>query len=334
MKDKQAKTVANAFLDYVCRYGCPENVVSDRGSEFTCNLFKEISSQLSFNLRYTTAFHPQSNGLTESFNKLLKNTLITLVQDDVRSWNAQLPCAVLALNMSYHPSIRNTPYYLFHGRAPPLQYSKLLKNNVINYSLEDDSPACVYGRLQKAFKDAFDSSKIATELNVKYRKATAKPLAVTDTVFLRNDAAKRGPYSKFKLCWLGPYTITKKLNDVNYEIKPIASRGPAQVVHINRLKAAKISKDNPFLGINNNSDMESENEPQTDVNIVDNEMSDSDEEESIIINLPTTKNKPKKNAHGYALRSMGPVASVLHNYVSPSILTMTLLIFVWLLLFT
>ena len=37
-------------------------------------------------------------------------------------------------------------------------------------------------------------------------------------------------------CWLGPYTITSKISDVNYEITSITSRGPAQVVHRNRIK--------------------------------------------------------------------------------------------------
>ena len=312
LRDKQANTVANAFLDFVCRYGCPEHIVSDRGTEFTSCIFKEITSLLSCKLHFTSSYHPQSNGMTEAFNKLLKNTLFSMVQNDVRTWDAQLPCAVLALNCSYHPSIKNIPFFLFYGRPPPLQYSQLLKNDVLNYSLTDDSPACVQGRLRKAFAEAYDASKQATELNQKYRKPTGKPFAEADIVFLRNDAAKRGPYSKFKPCWLGPFSVSKRINEVNYEIVPITSRGPSQIVHWNRLKAGKMSEGEPFLGLSNDKMFESRDIlTPLNQNTIESEIESSDDE--VVLNIPPTtrKNNRSKNTHPYALRSKGPVENLL-----------------------
>ena len=80
LPNKQSATVSKAFMDFVCRYGCPEHVVSDRGSEFTSNVFHELLKSLKSKLHLTTSFHPQSNGMTESFNKLLKNTLLLSFQ--------------------------------------------------------------------------------------------------------------------------------------------------------------------------------------------------------------------------------------------------------------
>lgn len=249
LRDKRAETVADAFLDYICRYGCPSHVVADRGSEFTSAIFKEVNALMNAKLHFTTAFHPQSNGMTESFNKLLKNTLFALVENDVKSWDDQLPCAVLALNCSYHPAIRQTPYYLFHGRHPPLQYSRLLNSATLDYSLTDESPKSRIARLKKAFSRALEASDDAHELNCRYKKVKMYPFAEGDVVFLRNDATRRGPHSKFRANWIGPFLINQKLTEVNFEIEPLYCHGQKKVVHMNRLKIARLSEDSPYLPV-------------------------------------------------------------------------------------
>ena len=116
LHNKKSETVGEAILDYVCRYGCPDHIVSDRGGEFTSQLFQELATQLKIKLHFTTAYNPIANGLTEAFNKTIKNTLHHLLLDDVHTWDVQLKFAILAMNSSFHPSVQNTPYYLFHGR--------------------------------------------------------------------------------------------------------------------------------------------------------------------------------------------------------------------------
>ena len=317
LPDKKAETVATEFLDYVCRYGCPEHIVSDRGSEFTAEIFKEIARQMKAKLHLTTSFHPQSNGLTESFNKLLKNTLHSLVQNDVKTWDEQLPCSVLALNCSYHPSIKNVPYTLFHGREPPIQYSELLKTSVLNYSLEDGTPKSLFARLQKAFNDAAEASREAHELNVKYRRPKVVVLNEGDTVFLKNDAAVRGPYSKFQPRWLGPFFIVRKISELNYEIKPLGEKGRKQVVHINRLKPAKLRESEPFLGMVSSSRPETviksvpgknrDKETVEEVNESDDSDDSSDGEGVCVRKL--TKVIRRKDTQKYQLRSRGPIVN-------------------------
>ena len=299
LPDKQSNTVTKAFLDYVCRYGNPECIVSDRGSEFTASTFKEVLDMLQIKLHLTTSFHPQSNGLTEAFNKLLKNTLCSMVQSDVKTWDEQLPCTVLALNCSYHPSIRNVPYYLFHGRDPPLHYSSLLNRNVLNYALNDDSPSCVFARLQKAFKEAQLASQNAHDKNVKYRKVKNCNFAIGDVVFLKNDSKARSAYSKFLPNWQGPYRITNIFNNVNAEIKPLFDKKKKLTVHFNRLKLAKMSEDEPYVC----DDPSTNVNPDKDKCTEKVETNSDDEDDNVII---IRKPKPFR----YALRSLGPPPDV------------------------
>lgn len=55
-------------------------------------------------------------------------------------------------------------------------------------------------------------------------------------LYLCNPANKLGLTKKCYNPWHGPYCVTKKLSDLNYEITD--PHGKRQVVHVNRLKKA------------------------------------------------------------------------------------------------
>ena len=247
LPNKHSETVADAFMDYICRYGCPEHIVSDRGGEFTAQVFSDLMKKLKMKTHLTTSYHAASNGMTEAFNKLIKNTLTPLVQDDYHTWDEQLPYAILALNTSFHQAVANTPYFLFFGREPSLPYSDLLGPGKLNYALGTERHEDGFERLRKAFLNAKEASDAAHERNVKYQTVRMVPFKVGDAVFLSNDSARRGPYSKFRPKWVGPLRITAEITPVNFQLEGIYSRREPQIVHANRLKLAKIQEAEPYL---------------------------------------------------------------------------------------
>ena len=73
LPDVSASTVANAFISlWVCRYGVPARLVTDRGAQFCGSLFRSLCTLLGANHAPTTAYHPQSNGLIERVHRKLK----------------------------------------------------------------------------------------------------------------------------------------------------------------------------------------------------------------------------------------------------------------------
>ncbi|KAJ8358385.1 hypothetical protein AAFF_G00010440 [Aldrovandia affinis] len=53
--------MARAFIDtWVARFGTPSDLSSDRGSQFTSELWAEVARALGVRLHHTTAFHPQA----------------------------------------------------------------------------------------------------------------------------------------------------------------------------------------------------------------------------------------------------------------------------------
>jgi hypothetical protein len=103
---------------------------------------------------------------------------------------------------------------------------------------------------QERSKDAFcrkrkpgsyrSKSEIFLEKDdVKYRrqrKTKPREFEVQDLVCLYHPTLKHGLSKKFAKPWSGPWQITKKIPDLNYEI--VDKKGKRQAVHVNRLKKA------------------------------------------------------------------------------------------------
>jgi hypothetical protein len=69
--DKLEDVVKFYVENIVCRFGVPKVLLSDRGSQFRSQLSKAIFQLMGSSPVNTTAYHPQTNGVTERFNKTL-----------------------------------------------------------------------------------------------------------------------------------------------------------------------------------------------------------------------------------------------------------------------
>jgi len=65
--------------------GLPHDIITDKGTLFTSDLWKETTGKLGIERRLSTAFHPQTNEQTERTNAILEQYLrayINYQQDD------------------------------------------------------------------------------------------------------------------------------------------------------------------------------------------------------------------------------------------------------------
>ena len=68
-------SVAEALLEVFSRVGFPEEILSDRGSQFTSSLVEEIGRLIRVKQLFTTPYNPRCNGLCERVNGILKEML-------------------------------------------------------------------------------------------------------------------------------------------------------------------------------------------------------------------------------------------------------------------
>ena len=67
---------ARAFIrHWLPRYGIPDDIVTDRGTQFAGGAWKELMTSLGIQSHSTTAYHPQGNGLVERMYRQLKGSL-------------------------------------------------------------------------------------------------------------------------------------------------------------------------------------------------------------------------------------------------------------------
>ena len=97
LNDITAAEVAEKFYrNWICRFGAPDILVSDQGTQFESSLFNEVLRRLGIDRRRIAPYHPQANGLIERAHSTFKNSL-KCIADKVQCWEKALPTALLAM---------------------------------------------------------------------------------------------------------------------------------------------------------------------------------------------------------------------------------------------
>ena len=239
LPNQEAETVVRVLEQIFARHGMPSVLITDQGRNFESHLVASMCQLFGIKKRRTTAYHPQTDGLYERFNAILKALLRMRVNQDKDDWDEQLPHALLAYRISKQSSTGVTPFKLLYGRDARLPLGidkkevKMKPTHGPAKYLEDLKKRqghlreIVRKRLQKAQeqqKQAYDA---------RHRSKQSKPLAIGETVLLKNFRAS-GLQEKF----LGPYIIVA-VRDGNYEIESLVDK-KRKIVHFNSLKPFKV----------------------------------------------------------------------------------------------
>jgi transposase InsO family protein len=56
-------------------HGVPEKIVSDRGTQFTSRFWERLHKTLDTQLRFSSTYHPQTDGQTERVNQIIEHML-------------------------------------------------------------------------------------------------------------------------------------------------------------------------------------------------------------------------------------------------------------------
>ncbi|QQP39551.1 Putative tick transposon, partial [Caligus rogercresseyi] len=119
-------TVARSFLEgWISRFGIPDILVSDRGTQFTSSLWMCVCKTLGITNKTTTSYHPESNGLIERFHRSLKTGLVARMLEEKENWMSALPIVLWGLRNSVpmDPGANNSPFQLLTGRPGSLASS-------------------------------------------------------------------------------------------------------------------------------------------------------------------------------------------------------------------
>jgi transposase InsO family protein len=100
----------------VCLHGVPKKIVSDRETQFTSKFWERLHETIDTQLRFNSAYHPQTDGQTKSVNQILEDMLRACALQYGRSWDKSLSYAEFSYNNSYQESLKLAPFEMLYGR--------------------------------------------------------------------------------------------------------------------------------------------------------------------------------------------------------------------------
>ncbi|UYV72436.1 K02A2.6-like, partial [Cordylochernes scorpioides] len=236
----ESMEVAKFFIeDVILKHGAPRELITDRGRNFTSSMISDLNNQCRITHRKTTAYHPQTNGLTERLNKTIADMLSMYVDVNHKDWDRILPFVTFAYNTAKQESTGFTPFFLVHGREAetPLDvlFPKLLPE-------DDDFIQTLGARAEEARKLARIHSMRSQGSNKHRYDAHHRNIIYQpgDLVWIFIPVRKVGYSEKLMRRYFGPYKVTRKISDVTYEVETFGNqqgrRKTKDLVHIGRMK--------------------------------------------------------------------------------------------------
>ena len=119
----EVEEATNCFYAHVWKHhGLPEFFVSDRGTQFTSDVWKHLCKMLKIDAKLSTAYHPETDGQTERVNAVMEHYLrayVNYMQDDWAKW---LPGAEFAANNAPSSTTLASPFLANSGQNPRLGF--------------------------------------------------------------------------------------------------------------------------------------------------------------------------------------------------------------------
>jgi transposase InsO family protein len=103
----------------ICRFGVPNRIITDNGSQFTSGVFQGYYEDLDIQICYASIAHPESNGQVERANVEILKGLKTRTYDGLKKhgikWIDELPCALWGNRTSPSRAMGETPFFMVYG---------------------------------------------------------------------------------------------------------------------------------------------------------------------------------------------------------------------------
>ena len=76
-------------------------LISDQASHFISKTIASLTEQFKIEHRKRVAYHPQSNGVIEAFNKILTRGLTKICNTDKDDWDEKIPIVLWKYRTAY-----------------------------------------------------------------------------------------------------------------------------------------------------------------------------------------------------------------------------------------
>ncbi|RCN39532.1 integrase core domain protein [Ancylostoma caninum] len=230
--DQKATTTEDIFGNrIVSRFGPPETLVTDQGTNYMSDIFRNTLKTLNVTRRTSTPYHHESNGQVERANRTIEELISIAVDQKNDQWDDVIHLMTHAYNFTDNTSTKYSPHLIVHGREPNNAFRLALQLPSKTFISEDDYVEQLISTLQNVWKDV-EHNIATTQQTQKYHYDLRKRVTPTDfktgqQVLIRKDV---GP--KIAPKFEGPFPIV----DIERPNTTVKDGRRLRTIHFNRLK--------------------------------------------------------------------------------------------------
>nr|CAE03902.2 OSJNBb0026I12.10 [Oryza sativa Japonica Group] len=192
------------------RYGVPNRIITDNGTQFTSELFGDYCEDMGIKLCFASPAHPRSNGQVERANaeilRGLKTKTFNILKKHGDSWIEELPAVLWANRTTPSRATGETPFFLVYGAEAVLPSELTLRSPRATMYCEADQDQLRRDDLdyleERRRRAALRAARYQQSLRRYHqRHVRARSLCVDDLVQTRAGLSKLSPM------WEGPYRV-------------------------------------------------------------------------------------------------------------------------------
>lgn len=223
-------------------HGIPSDIVSDRGPQFTSQVWKAFCQSFGASASLSSGYHPQSNGQTERANQDLESALRCVTSRNPTSWSTFLPWIEYAHNTLISSATGMSPFMASLGYQPPLFPDE--ERDIAVPSVQSHMRRC--RRIWRAVRAALRRTAVRNQQIADRHRRPAPEYQPGQEVWLSSrDLPLQVESRKLAPKFVGPYIIERMINPSVARLKLPRSLNVHPSFHVSLLKPVSSSNLGP-----------------------------------------------------------------------------------------
>jgi hypothetical protein len=203
----------------IYRFGIPQTITTDQGTQFTSSEFREFAESMGIKLLNSSPYYAQANGHAEASNKIMIKIIQKKIDQKPRRWHSVLNETMWAYRMASRGATKISSYELVYGHHAVLPWE--MQSDSRRLVLQKDLSSKDYNGLMMDEIEDFHMILLRALENIeknkmrvaKYynKKVKVKQFAEGDLVWkaLLPIATKYSTFGKGTPNWEGPFRVVR-----------------------------------------------------------------------------------------------------------------------------